>query len=109
MVSNKKYNKLLQENADLKAQLALANHNNRRSALIEKADLPPCKSLACYTCKHIAYIPGVKSGVYLLGCGKDLDCPEHEQQDESKVCPAELLEELQDYLQTQLLSQFPIL
>lgn len=109
MFYKKKIAELKKENKALKAQLNNANHHNRRSALVEKADLPPCKSLACYNCQHVVYMPGVKGGVYLLGCGKDLDCLNFEQKDVSKVCQAELLEELQDYLQMQLLSQYPIL
>ena len=56
----------------LKREIA---HHRQRTALVEAADLPKCKSVACYNCRYCAWLynPGTGS-IYLLGCGKDLKC-----------------------------------
>ncbi len=64
------------EEKDLKRQLA---HHKKRIALMDATDLPKCKSVACYNCKHCAWLynPG-STAIYLLGCGKDLKCKDFE-------------------------------
>lgn len=54
-------------------------HHKKRTALMDAADLPKCKSVACYNCKHCAWLynPG-STAIYLLGCGKDLKCKDFE-------------------------------
>lgn len=60
----------------LKKELA---HHKKRIALMDATDLPKCKSVACYNCKHCAWLynPG-STAIYLLGCGKDLKCKDFE-------------------------------
>lgn len=60
--------------SDLERTLSRERHHNRRSALVSAAHLPPCKSLACYGCKHIVFAPDGHGALYLLGCGKELKC-----------------------------------
>lgn len=64
------------EKKGLKRQLA---HHKKRIALMDATDLPKCKSVACYNCKHCAWLynPG-STAIYLLGCGKDLKCKDSE-------------------------------
>lgn len=90
--------------AQLKDKLKREEHHNRRSALVEKADLPKCKSPACYSCKHIAYIlhPG-NGALYLIGCGKDLNCPDFQEREES----AESVETLRETLYSMVKYYFP--
>lgn len=54
-------------------------HHKKRIALMDATDLPKCKSVACYNCKHCAWLynPG-STAIYLLGCGKDLKCKDFE-------------------------------
>lgn len=67
--------KLKKRIAELEAQLKELRHHTLRSALVEKADLPKCKSPACYSCKHIVYVLNpTGGGLYLIGCGKALAC-----------------------------------
>lgn len=59
----------------LEKQLKWEQHHTRRSALVDKADLPKCESQACYNCKNIVYLAVPTTGeVFLLGCGKNLTC-----------------------------------
>lgn len=59
---------LAEENAKLKNRF---DHHVFRSALVDKADLPMCASIACYNCKHVAYVYHPANGaLYLLGCAK---------------------------------------
>ena len=64
------------EKEDMKRQLT---HHKKRIALMDATDLPKCKSVACYNCKHCAWLynPG-STAIYLLGCGKDLECKDFE-------------------------------
>lgn len=58
--------------AELEAALA---HERSRSALMDAADLPKCKSIACYNCKNVVYVDIPETGeVFFLGCGKDHEC-----------------------------------
>lgn len=62
---------LSEEKAELERRLA---HHAFRSALVNKADLPKCASIACYNCKHVAYVYHPANGaLYLLGCAKGGD------------------------------------
>lgn len=70
--------KLRHQIEELEKQLASERHHNRRSALVDNADLPKCKSLACYKCEHIVTAVSPGGAVYLLGCGKDLSCDDLE-------------------------------
>lgn len=66
---------LLKRISELERELEKEMYHNRRSALVEKADLPQCESIACAGCARAVYqnVPGL--GYILLGCGKDLVCP----------------------------------
>lgn len=70
---------LLQRIQELEKELRNEKFHSKRSALVDKANLPKCKSLACAGCRHIIYqhVPGL--GTILLGCGKDLACPDFEE------------------------------
>ncbi len=60
---------------ELKWQIHKQNHHIVRSALVERANLPPCKSVACYNCKFCTFLYHPTNGaLYLLGCGKDIRC-----------------------------------
>ena len=54
---------------------------NRRSAIIDKAALPKCKSIACSGCKHVVVRYTTWGGWYVLGCGKDNPCKDYEPTD----------------------------
>lgn len=70
---------------DLEKELKVAKHHNLRSALVEKADLPKCKSVACYNCKYVTFLYHPENGaMYLLGCGKDLTCNDFVYTDKNK-------------------------
>lgn len=97
--------KLLKERIkELEKQLRFEQHHTRLTALIEKANLPKCKSPACYSCKHIAYVlhPG-NGGLYLIGCGKDLNCPDFQPRQET----AERAETLKETLYSMAKYYFP--
>lgn len=66
----------IKKREDLERKLA---HHMKRIALMDATDLPKCKSVACYNCKHCAWLynPG-STAIYLLGCGKDLKCKNFE-------------------------------
>lgn len=66
----------IKKRKDLERKLA---HHMKRIALMDATDLPKCKSVACYNCKHCAWLynPG-STAIYLLGCGKDLKCKDFE-------------------------------
>ena len=66
----------IKKREDLERKLA---HHMKRIALMDATDLPKCKSVACYNCKHCAWLynPG-STAIYLLGCGKDLKCKDFE-------------------------------
>lgn len=66
--------KLRERIKELEEQLIMEKHHTRRGALVDKADLPKCKSLACYKCEHIVTAVSPHGSLFLLGCGKDLDC-----------------------------------
>lgn len=67
--------KLKEENSALRRKIHELEHHERRSALVEKYDLPKCKSVACYNCKHCTFLYNPGSGaLYLLGCGLGLSC-----------------------------------
>lgn len=66
----------IKKREDLERKLA---HHMKRIALMDATDLPKCKSVACYNCKHCAWLynPG-STAIYLLGCGKGLKCKDFE-------------------------------
>lgn len=66
---------------ELEAELADERQKTRRSAYIDAAALPRCKSLACASCAHIVTqdIKGI--GVFVLGCGKDNPCGDFKPKD----------------------------
>jgi len=73
----------------LKAEIARLQkevaHHRLRSALVDKADLPKCKSVACYNCKYCTFLYNPStSALYLLGCGKDLTCKDFIFTDKNK-------------------------
>lgn len=69
---------LEEENRKLREQLAAEQEKTRRSAVIDKAALPQCKSLACAGCKYVVGRYTIRNGYYILGCGKDNPCKEYE-------------------------------
>ena len=69
---------LEEENRKLREQLAAEQEKTRRSAVIDKAALPQCKSLACAGCKYVVGRYTLRNGYYILGCGKDIPCKEYE-------------------------------
>lgn len=69
-------NQLKEEISRLRDQL---RQKAERSAVINAANLPPCKSLACINCKHIVIHKTTGGWSYLLGCGKDIECPDFKQ------------------------------
>lgn len=73
--------RLREENRDLKAQLSQEQEKIRRSAVIDKAALPQCKSIACAGCKHVVARYTTWGGWYILGCGKNNPCEEYEPTD----------------------------
>nr|DAL97687.1 MAG TPA: hypothetical protein [Caudoviricetes sp.] len=84
-IARRELNDLREENRKLKLQLAEAQEAdreyNRRSAIIDKAALPKCKSIACSGCKHIVVLYTTWGGWYVLGCGKYNPCKDYEPTD----------------------------
>lgn len=69
----------------LQKKVQRLEHDRRRSALIQTADLPKCKSVACYNCKYCSFIYNPGNGaLYLLGCGRDLKCKDFVFTDKNK-------------------------
>lgn len=79
--ARKELNDLREENRKLKEQLAEAREDTLRSAIINNAALPKCKSAACAGCKHVVVRYTTRGGWYVLGCGKDNPCKDYEQTD----------------------------
>lgn len=99
--SKKQLNSRIEE---LERQIKELQHHTLRSALVDTADLPPCKSPACYNCKYITFLTHPENGaLYLLGCGKDLACPEFEYTEANKPS----WEERKEWLLWRLRAQFP--
>lgn len=67
------------ELAETKKQLREEKSKTRHSALIEKAGLPPCKSLACADCEHIVWHFTPRGNYYVVGCGKDNPCSDYKK------------------------------
>lgn len=80
-VTRKKLDDLREENRKLKEQLSQEQEKTRRSAVIDKAALPQCKSVACSGCKHVVVRYTTWGGWYVLGCGKDNPCKDYEPTD----------------------------
>ena len=77
--------KLKEENSALRRKIHELEHHERRSALVEKANLPKCKSVACYNCEHCTFLYNPSNGaLYLLGCGLGLSCNEFVYTDANK-------------------------
>lgn len=68
----------------LELELETERHHTRRSAYIEKANLPPLKNVGCLGCKHAFRYTDTK-GLYVLGCAKDVGCDSFEAADTPKV------------------------
>lgn len=66
------------------------------SAFIDNAPLPKCRNFSCVGCEHIIY-RRYRNRLFVLGCGKSLECPDFQQ--------AERSAETQQLLQEDLLSQ----
>lgn len=84
--------------ANLKNNLRQSKEKTRRSAIIDKAALPQCKSLACAGCKYVVGRYTIRNGYYILGCGKDNPCKEYE--------PSELTAEKVESIREALLQQW---
>lgn len=97
-IARRELNDLREENRKLKEQLAAEQEKTRRSAVIDKAALPQCKSLACAGCKYVVGRYTIRNGYYILGCGKDNPCKEYE--------PSELTVEKVESIREALLQQW---
>lgn len=61
---------------ELEDALALERHKEKQTAFINASNLPPCDSLACIGCEHYVYLRVYHDGIYPIGCGKNVDCPD---------------------------------
>ena len=61
---------------ELEAALAFERQKVKQTAFINAASLPPCESLACIGCEHYVCLRVDHDGIYPLGCGKNVDCPD---------------------------------
>ncbi len=75
-ITYKTRKQLKEEISNLKSQLQRANE---RATITSRENLPPCKSLACVNCQHIAYYRAADGIIFTYGCGKDHQCPDFEQ------------------------------
>lgn len=73
--------KLIKKVNELEEALTMKRHNELKTGFIDAAGLPPCKSLLCINCEHFVCVRGSSGGVYPLGCGKDIDCPDFKRAD----------------------------
>lgn len=82
---------LKQEILRLERELSEEKNDNKYIAMIKNENLPKCKSKACFACKHIVFRrnPFNANTIYLVGCGKDLDCPDFIPDSTNKL-PADL-------------------
>lgn len=67
------------EISELREELSREKEKTRRSAFIDDAKLPKCKSLACADCKHVVVRRTCNGGLFVLGCGKHNPCGEYEK------------------------------
>lgn len=89
---------------ELEEQLKSLRHHTLRSALVDSADLPPCKSLACWNCRYITFISHPETGaLYLLGCGKELVCHGMEYTEANKPS----WQDRKEWLLWRIRAQFP--
>lgn len=79
--ARKEIERLREENRDLREQLSQEQEKSRRSAVIDDADLPKCRSAACAGCKYVIARYTTWGGWYILGCGKDNLCKDYEPTD----------------------------
>lgn len=79
MFRTKKVLRLEAEIAKLKDELSAEQGKTRRSAFIEAAALPKCKSLACADCKYVVLQRTPHGGVCILGCGKNNPCEDYKK------------------------------
>ena len=77
LFARKEIERLREENRKLKEQLSLEQEKTRRSAFIETANLPECKSLACVGCEHIVVQVTPHDGYFVVGCGKNNPCEDY--------------------------------
>ena len=77
LFTRKEIERLREENRDLKAQLSQEKEKTRRSAFIETANLPECKSMACVGCEHIVVQVTPHGGYFVVGCGKNNPCRDY--------------------------------
>lgn len=63
--------------------LAAEREITRRSAFIESAALPQCKSFACIDCEHIVYASAPYGNCYVVGCGKSNACADYRKKSEN--------------------------
>lgn len=85
---------LKQRIAQLEKEVA---HHQKRTALVEAADLPKCESVACYNCKYCTWLYHPGNGAsYLLGCGKDIACKDFQPTFSNKP-PLEVREDMMEF------------
>lgn len=77
LFARKELERLREENRKLKEQLSLEQEKTRRSAFIETANLPKCKSLSCVGCEHIVVQITPRGGYFVVGCGKNNPCRDY--------------------------------
>lgn len=80
-ITRKELEDLQEENRKLKEQLSEEQERTRRSAVIDNAAIPQCKSIACSGCKYVVARYTNWGGWYILGCGKDNPCKDYEPTD----------------------------
>lgn len=79
MFKTKKVLELEAEISKLRSELSAEQEKTRRSAFIEAAALPKCKSLACADCKYVAVQLSPYGGSFILGCGKNNPCEDYKK------------------------------
>ncbi len=99
LFAKRELKRLREENRDLKAQLSQEQEKTRRSAFIETANLPKCKSLACVGCEHIVVQITPRGGCFVVGCGKNNLCEDYIKADIPEVQKQAIRQELQSQWQ----------
>lgn len=79
MFKTKKVLELEAEISKLRSELSAEQEKTRRSAFIETAALPKCKSLACADCKYVVVQRSPYGGSFILDCGKNNPCDDYKK------------------------------
>lgn len=90
--------KLKQKIADLEYKLS---RDTERAAIINGANLPPCKNLTCINCEHVVIYKDMWK-CFIVGCGKNGGCPDFKRK--QIVLTEKEKQKLQSEIQEQVLS-----